>query len=133
MAMRLKDDGIATPLQLHAADPKAMRQRLGVVMERMVMELRGVSCLPIELVTPDRKSVVASRSFGKLITVRTEVEEAVATFTARAAAKIRRQRLASANLAVFIKTNPFREQDPQYHASRAVTLPVASVEQREPA
>ena len=39
---------------------------------------------------------------------------------------MRRQRLASANLAVFIETNPFREQDPQYHASRAVTLPVAT-------
>jgi DNA polymerase V len=39
---------------------------------------------------------------------------------------MRRQGLATANLTVFIETNPFREQDPQYHASRAVTLPVAT-------
>jgi len=124
MVVRLKDEGISTPLELRAADPQDMRQRFGVVMQRMVLELRGISCLPTELVTPDRKSIVSSRSFGRLIKGRPEVEEAVATFTARAAAKMRRQGLATAHLAVFIETNPFREQDPQYHASRAVTLPV---------
>jgi DNA polymerase V len=107
MAARLKCEGIETPLQLRAADPQDMRQRFGVVMQRMVLELRGVSCLPIELVTPDRKSIVSSRSFGRLIKTKPEVEEAVATFSARAAAKMRRQRLATAHLAVFIETNPF--------------------------
>ena len=128
MAARLKCEGIETPLQLRAADPQDMRQRFGVVMQRMVLELRGMSCLPIELVTPDRKSIVSSRSFGRLIKTRPEVEEAVTTFSARAAAKMRRQGLATAHLAVFIETNPFREQDPQYHASRAVTLPVATAD-----
>jgi DNA polymerase V len=27
---------------------------------------------------------------------------------------------------VFVETNPFREQDPQYQASQGVTLPVAT-------
>jgi hypothetical protein len=36
-------------------------------MQRMVLELRGISCLPIELLTSDRKSIVSSRSFGRLI------------------------------------------------------------------
>ena len=126
--MRLKDDGIATPLQLRAADPQAMRQRFGVVMQRMVLELRGISCLPIELLTPGRKSIVSSRSFGRLITARAEVEKAVAAFASRAAAKMRRQGLACGSLAVFVETNPFREQDPQYRASQGVTLPVATAD-----
>lgn len=65
LAVRLKDDGISTPLELRAADPQALRQRFGVVMQRMVLELRGISCL--ELLTSDRKSIVSSRSFGRLI------------------------------------------------------------------
>jgi DNA polymerase V len=46
----------------------------------------------------------------------------VASRTARRAQAVP----ASANLTVFIETNPFRKQDSQYHASRSVRLPVAT-------
>jgi DNA polymerase V len=101
---------------------------LGVVLQRIVLELRGISCLPLELMTPDRKSIVSSRSFGRLITARADVEEAVVGFASRAAAKMRRQGLACGSLAVFVETNPLREQDPQYRASQGVTLPMATAD-----
>ena len=119
---------IRTPLELRAADPRLLRQRFGVVMQRLALEIRGVSCLPLDLAVPDRKSIVASRSFGRPITARAEVEEAVSSFTSRAAAKMRRQGLATAHLSTFIETNPFREQDRQYRASRGLTLPVATAD-----
>ena len=128
MAARLEAESIRTPLELRAADPRLLRQRFGVVMQRIGQELRGVSCLPLELAVPDRKSLVASRSFGRPITVRADVEEAVASFASRAAAKMRRQGLATAHLSTFIETNPFREQDKQYRASRGLTLPVATAD-----
>ncbi len=128
MATRLEAEGIRTPLELRAADPQLLRQRFGVVMQRLSQELRGVSCLPLELAVPDRKSVVASRSFGRPITAHADVEEAVASFVSRAAAKMRRQGLAAAHLITFIETNPFREQDKQYRAQRGLTLPVATAD-----
>lgn len=128
MAARLEEEGIRTPLELRGADPQLLRQRFGVVMQRLSQELRGVSCLPLELAVPDRKSIVASRSFGRPITARADVEEAVASFVSRAAAKMRRQGLATAHLSTFIETNPFREQDKQYRASRGLTLPVATAD-----
>ena len=128
MAVRLEADGIATPLALRAADPRAIRQRFGVVLQRIVLELRGISCLPLELVTPDRQTVVCSRSFGQPITARADIEEAVRAFTARAAAKLRRQALASSHVVAFVETNPFREQDLQYTARQGVTLPVATAD-----
>lgn len=128
MAAHLEAEGINTPLDLRAADPQLLRQRFGIVMQRLALELRGVSCLSLELVLPDRKSVIASRSFGRPITARADVEEAVASFTSRAAAKMRRQGLATAHLSAFIETNPFREQDKQYRASRGLTLPVATAD-----
>jgi DNA polymerase V len=39
---------------------------------------------------------------------------------------MRRQNLATANLIVFVETNPFRTQDKQYRASQSIQLPVAS-------
>jgi DNA polymerase V len=126
MAARLGLLGIMTPLDLKRADPRFLRERLSVVAERMALELRGVPCSAIEDETPDRKSIMASRSFGRPVTVRTEMEEAVATYTARAAEKLRRQRLATASLIVFIETNRFRPNDAQHNASKPLRLPVAT-------
>ena len=77
----------------------SIRERFSVVLERMVLELRGVACLGLEEVTPDRKSIMASRSFGRAVETRRELEEAVSVYTARAAEKMRRQNLATASLA----------------------------------
>ena len=90
--------GITTPLQLRDADPRFLRERFSVVLERTVHELRGTPCIAFEDVTPNRKSIVASRSFGRPVLRPTEMAEAVATYTARAAEKMRRQGLATANL-----------------------------------
>ncbi len=128
MATRLVAHGIRTPLELRAADPRDLRRQFGVVVERLGRELAGTPCHALELLVPDRKSIVASRSFGQAIKLQADVEEAVSAFASRAAAKMRRQGLATAHLSVFLQTNPFREQDPQYMASRGVSLPVATAD-----
>ena len=128
LADRLAVLGIRTPLDLKRADPRLIRERFSVVLERTVHELRGVSCLALEDVTPDRKSIMASRSFGQPVYTRPEMEEAVSTYTARAAEKMRRQQLVTAQLVVFIHTNRFRPQDAPYNATQAVTLAVATAD-----
>jgi DNA polymerase V len=128
IARRLNEIGIRSPLDLKRADPRFIRQRFSVVMERMVHELRGVACMPLEEIVPDRKNIMCSRSFGRPIEARPEMEEAVSTYAARAAEKMRRQKLAAPSLMVFLETNSFRPQDAQYHASRILSLPVASAD-----
>ena len=126
IAARLQLLGITTALALKQADPKHIRECFSVVLERTVTELRGVPCIELEEAPPDRKSIMASRSFGKTVETRQEMEEAVATYTARAAEKLRRQHLACARLVVFVMTNRFRPQDAQYASEQAVQLPVAT-------
>ncbi len=128
MAARLGAIGIKTPLHLRDADPAFVRQRTNVVMQRMVMELRGVPCLALEDAVRDRKSIMASRSFGRPVTTLHELEEAVSSYAARAAEKMRRQSLACAHVGVFLETNRFRASDAQYNGSRGVRLPVASAD-----
>jgi DNA polymerase V len=119
---------IRTPLQLRDSDPRYMREQFSVVMERMVLELRGMACIGLEETTPDKKSIIASRSFGRAVLSIEEMREAVASYAARAAEKMRRQDLVTSHLTVFVETNPFRLQDQQYHASRSIRLPVASAD-----
>lgn len=78
--------------------------------------------------TPDRKSIMASRSFGRPVTTFQELREAVSSYASRAAEKMRRQHLATAHLVVFVQTNRFKPDEPQYDASRAVRLPVATAD-----
>ena len=128
MAERLKAIGIRTPLDLRDADPKFVRMHSSVVMERMVLELRGVPCIGLEEAPPDRKMIIASKSFGRRVESRHEMEEAVTTHVARAAEKLRRQHLAAGRLAVFIHTDKHRPQDRQHLAEQAVALPVATAD-----
>jgi DNA polymerase V len=117
---------IKTPLDLKRGDPRVIRERLGVVTMRLALELRGVPCLDLERDIPDRKSIMASRSFGRPVTTLAELREAVASYTARAAEKLRRQHLATAHLMVFVETNRFKPDEAQHCATRAIHLPVAT-------
>jgi len=123
IAKKLKAQGIQSVFDLLQASPQAMRQQFGVVMERLCYELRGVSCLKLEEVAPAKQQIIASRSFGKLVTSQAELAQSVATHAARAAEKLRSQDSVTGALTVFIQTNPFKQNEPQHHQS--ITIPLA--------
>jgi DNA polymerase V len=117
-------------LQLRDANDRWIRQQFGIVGQRIVWELRGISCLPLELCPPTKQSLMVSRSFGRPITMVTEMREAVATYTTRAAEKLRRHHVAAGVLTVFLMTNRFTEE-PQYSNSVTIPLPVATQDTAE--
>ena len=97
-----------------------------VVGERTWSELQGVPCIQMEIEPADKQSIMVSRSFGKMIGDCTAIGEAVATYTSMAAAKLRKQKSCAASILVFIDTNPYREDLPQYSQHIIMRLPVAS-------
>jgi DNA polymerase V len=105
----LADWGIDTALQLRDADRFWIRKRLGVVGLRTVLELQGISCLPLEQCPPARRSVCVSRSFGKPVRSVVELKEAVATFMAQAAHKLRKHGLAAGALTVFVSSSRYKD------------------------
>jgi len=116
-AAKLQALGINNALELSQSDPKQMRQHLGVVMERIVCELQGLSCIPLEDLPPPRKQILTSRSFGEKLTHFEDLRAAVSHFATRSAEKLRRQQLATSVLTVFVATSPFDTQNPQYSNS----------------
>ncbi|EXJ13577.1 Y-family DNA polymerase [Imhoffiella purpurea] len=118
---RLRALGIADALALREAGPKGLRQQLGVVVERLVWELRGQSCLALEEMAPPRRQIRVSRSFGAAVTQWGGLRAAVTRFATRAGEKLRAQSLAAPALTVFIQTDPFDTSRPFY--SNAITLP----------
>jgi DNA polymerase V len=119
----LQEQGIATALDLKRADPKAIRRKMTVVGERLVHELNGRPCLPLELVAPPRQALTVSRSFGQTLTALQPIKEALVQFTGRAGEKLRRQGLMAAQVMVFVTTNRFSANQPFYANSATVRLP----------
>jgi DNA polymerase V len=117
-AKLLKEKGIKTALDLRDVDTLWARKVMTVVGARIVMELRGVSCLPLEICPRPRKSVSISRSFPVGIEELAELREPVANFTERAAEKLRRDGLAASAITVFIETSRFIEW-PEHYANAA--------------
>ncbi len=119
----LRTHGIDTAKQLKYADERWIRKYLTVTGERIVLELRGISCIPIEAARPPKQSIMSSKTFGTQITTRNEMEEALANYAARAAEKLREQDSRASCVTIFIRTNSFKTGSPQYTNSYTITLP----------
>ncbi len=127
---RLAAMGIHTVKQLRDADAETLRNRFSVVLERTVRELRGVSCLDLEAVVPEKQQIMSSRSFGTLVYALDDLEEAVASYVSRAAEKLRSQDSLAGAIQVYIRTNIFKPEAPQYQRAMTVPLPEASADTR---
>ena len=113
--------------QLRDADLIWIRRTLKIVGVRIVLELRGLSCMPLETTSKPKQGIMSSQSFGRPIESLKELEEAVALYTSIAAMKLRKQHSLAAHLSVFIHTNFFDSRAPQYakSTSRMLTFPTA--------
>ena len=123
---RLKKQAIHTALQLKNCTDAWLRKQLTVTGLRTAMELRGIPCISLENAVPARKSICTSRSFGQPVQTLDYLQEAVATYASQAAHKLRRNGLRTIAVDVFIRTNSFKTDEPQYCNRRTFTLPVPS-------
>lgn len=120
---KLNNVGIYTALQLKNCSDQWVQNNLGgVVGLRTVWELRGISCIDIESVRPDKKAIISSRSFGLSVEELTDLEESVADYVSRAAVKLRKQNCLTGNLQVYLATNYFKPNDAHYSNSASMLL-----------
>ncbi|MCC7245247.1 MAG: Y-family DNA polymerase [Saprospiraceae bacterium] len=117
---------VRTALEFTEMPADWVRRNMSVVGQRLQQELRGIPCLEMESVAPPKKNICTSRSFGKMLTQYIGVSEAVANHAHRCACKLRQQHSAACVLTVFLHTNPFKPELPQYNPSRTIRLPTAS-------
>ena len=126
LAPRLTGMGIRTVLNLKNSDPALLRRRFGVVVEKTVRELNGIICLELEDISSPKQQIISSRSFGSYVTRREDLEEAVSSYTTRAAEKLRRQGSVAGSIHVHIRTNPHQKNEPQYGQGMTIPLPEAT-------
>lgn len=132
LSKRLNALGITTALDLANASPRAIRDQFSVVLERTVRELNGESCIELEEIPPIKKQIVCSRSFGEKVTHFELLREAVCEYATRATEKLRKEQQQQAKvMTVFIRTSPFKDNEPQYSNSASGELLIPSCDTRD--
>ena len=120
---KLAGQGIRTAFDLSRANETWIRKHLSITGTRTMHELRGISCFPLEETPATKQSIACSRQFGALVSNLQEMREAASSYVSRAAEKLRGQQLKAGCLTLYLTTNRFRTDQPQYANSRTMTLP----------
>lgn len=127
-SLKLKANQILTAWQLREAEHRFIRKLLTVVGARIMLELRGVKCLPLEQVSTKKHSIACTRSFGQTVCEYNQVKEAVLYFLTRAAEKMRKHNLAAPAVTVLVSTDRFHPVPAEYinQATYSSTYPTDS-------
>jgi DNA polymerase V len=129
-AKKLSCYGINTAYDLTLRTENWAHQELGgVVGARLFRELKGFPCIDMQSERVTKHMIATTRMFGNPVTTLHELEEAVATYMARAAEKLRRQHAAARGITVLIV--PKQEVKGSYYRhgptkTASIRLPLAS-------
>jgi DNA polymerase V len=121
-ALLLNRHGFKTAGDLKQAPDDWVREKLSVVGLRLLNELRGTPAIRWEAEPAPKKNICTSRSFGRLLTRKPDIAEALVNYTAACALKLRNQQSCCSLLQVFLHTNPHKTQERQYQRSINVEL-----------
>ncbi len=107
-AQWLNSQNIQTAFDLKQAPDRIIKNKMTVTGLRTVWELRGIPCLKLDEVLPDKKMIGCSRMFGYEVEKIEELEEAVSAYISRACVKLRKQGSLTGYVHVYVETNRFR-------------------------
>jgi len=119
---KLNEMGINSIQDLRSSDPEYIRQQFSVVVERTAKELNGIHCIELEDSTQPRQQIMVSRSFGNEVSQLADLSESISYYATLAAEKLRHDGSVASSLCVFVRTNPFKDEVPQYSRSMIVPL-----------
>lgn len=123
---KLEYYGVKTAYDLTLKSESWIRRMMTVVGVRTWKELLGIPIIDLETTPAHKQTICTSRSFGEMIEDFDTLMEAVANFAASCSRKLRQQHSCAGILQVFITTNRFREDLPQYYQNRILNLPTPS-------
>ena len=125
-AAKLDSLGVHTAYDFASMSKEALNATFNnVVIYRTWAELNGIDCVPNEALAK-KKSICTSRSFNGMISDLDTLKVHVANYAARCAEKLRQQDTVCSIVGVFLNTNYFRDDLPQYWQFKELNLPTAT-------
>ena len=123
LAARLERIGVTNACQFKYLPEQWVKDHLHLPGLRTVRELKGLPSIAMEDVSEPRKGILSSRSFGEPVYDIDQLREAVATFTTRAAEKLRGQGSVTGMVTVSLRTNKYIPGNSNYRYSISRNIP----------
>ena len=121
----LKINGIYNAYDLKNANPKWIQKHMSIISRHTVDELNGIKKIEIDSDFITKKSISTSRSFNRNISDFKTIRSAISSHASRASEKLRAQNSFVNSIGVYLSTNRFRSDLPQYRRYVNVSLPIA--------
>lgn len=119
---KMKDAGVYKAADLLKKPEIWVRKLMGIHGVRMINELKGIKQLELDQPSP-KQSIATTRSFMEMISDKEMLRERVETFAFSCAEKLRKQNSCCKVISVFLQTNRFRKDLPEYKNGFSVVLP----------
>ncbi|MDA1364066.1 MAG: Y-family DNA polymerase [Candidatus Marinimicrobia bacterium] len=123
---RLKNIGIHTAYDFINLEDGWVRKNMSVVGLRLKRELEGESVLNLEEVRSPKKAIATTRSFEGTISDFEKIKERISTFAICCAEKLRTQQSNCSSIYVFVRSNKFQKNKPQYRNGIVITIPFST-------
>ena len=125
-AERLKNIKVNTAYNFINLEDNWVRKNMSVVGVRLKKELEGKTVLNLEEIRSPKKAIATTRSFENTINNYEEIKERISTFAVCCAEKLRSQNSNCNSIYVFIKSNKFQKNKPQYRNGILMTIPFST-------
>ena len=122
LSAKLKARGITTAADFVKMPPSLVRSQYSVTLERTQRELMGHDCQIANPVTIAHKTIMTSRTFGKVLTDRDEIADAIVSFAERTARQLRDEGSVAGSVMTYVRGDHFREDLPFYSNSCQLRL-----------
>ena len=125
-ARRLAFNDVKTAYDFTQLSDEWVRKNMSVVGLRLKKDLEGTASIPMELTASAKKAIATTRSFETLIDSYEEMRERISTFATLCAEKLRAQESSCYAIYVFVRSNPFMPDLPQYRNGTLLGMPFAT-------
>ena len=126
LAYSLQSRGIKTAADFVRMPPSLVRSLYSVTLERTQRELMGHDCQIVNPVNIAHKTIMTSRTFGKIITNYDEIADAIVSFAEKTARQLRNEDSVAGSIMTYVRGDRFREDLPFYSNSCQLKLDTPS-------
>ena len=123
---RLKNNKVNTAHDFILLPDNWVKKNMSVVGLRLKKELEGESVLNLEEARSPKKAIATTRSFKGTIHDYEKIKERISTFAICCAEKLRAQNSNCNSIYVFVRSNKFQKNKPQYRNGILMTIPFST-------
>ncbi|MBN2890324.1 MAG: Y-family DNA polymerase [Bacteroidales bacterium] len=123
---KLRSEFVFTAYDFITMPDHFVKKTMSIVGLKTKKELEGQSCINLQEVQDSKKTITTSRSFAKKQSDIKILEQAVAYFADNCGIKLRKDNSVAKYLTVYVRTDHFKSNLPQYSQAITVNLPTAT-------